>query len=100
MWKNFDRVATVSFQVLVTYRTHSTFRRNVIQLITPGICYNSSRSMLFIQFYFGMNIRAKLLTKDEEGIQQIVPFANQVMIAARSEMQSELMKAIWADTNR
>ena len=48
-----------------------------------------------------MNIRAKLLTnKDEEGIQQIVPFANQVMIAARSEVQSELMKAIWADPNR
>ena len=49
-----------------------------------------------------MNIRAKLLilTKDEEGIQKIVPSANQVMIAARSKVQSEMMKAIWADPNR
>ena len=39
----------------------------------------------------GVNIRDKLLTKDEEGIQQIVIFTNQVMIEARSQAQSELM---------
>ena len=62
-------------------------------MICHVVCYS-------FNFWYESNIRAKLLTKDEEGIQQIVPFANQVMIAARSEVQSELMKAIWADPNR
>ena len=45
----------------------------------------------------GVNIRDKLLTKDEEGIQQIVIFTNQVMIEARSQAQSELMIEYWSD---
>ena len=31
------------------------------------------------------------------GIQQIVPFANQAMIEARSQAQSDLMIAYWSD---
>ena len=46
---------------------------------------------------FGVNIMDKLLTKDEEGIQHIVLFTNQVMIEARSQAQSELMIEYWSD---
>ena len=52
-----------------------------------------------IDAIFGKDIRNTLLTMDEEGIQQIVPFANQAMIEARSEAQSQLVKAPWADPN-
>ena len=44
-----------------------------------------------IHAIFGKDIRDTLLTMDERGIQQIVPFANQAMIEARSQAQSELM---------
>ena len=38
-----------------------------------------------------------LLTTDEEGIQQIVSYANQAMIEACSQAQSELMIEYWSD---
>ena len=37
---------------------------------------------------------------DEVGIQQIVPFANQAMIEARSQAQSDLMIAYWSDPKK
>ena len=50
-----------------------------------------------IDAIFGKDIRNTLLTMDERGIQQIVPFANQAMIEARSKAQSELMIAYWSN---
>ena len=50
-----------------------------------------------IHAIFGKDVRNTLLTMDEVGIQQIVPLANQAMIEARSQAQSELMKARWDD---
>ena len=51
-----------------------------------------------IHAIFGKDVsRNTLLTMDEVGVQQIVPFANQAMIKARSQAQSELMKARWDD---
>ena len=52
-----------------------------------------------IHAIFGKDIRHTLLTMDEAGIQQIVPFANEAMIEARSKAQSEMMKALWDDPN-
>ena len=52
-----------------------------------------------IHAIFGKDIRETLLTMDEGGIQQILPFANQAMIEARSQAQSELMKALHDDPN-
>ena len=44
-----------------------------------------------IDAIYGVDIRNMLLTTDEEGIQQIVSYANQAMIEACSQAQSELM---------
>ena len=52
-----------------------------------------------IHAIFGKDVRNTLLTMDEAGMQQIVPFANQAMIKARSQAQSDMMKALWDDPN-
>ena len=52
-----------------------------------------------IHAIFGKDVRNTLLTMGEAGIQQIVPFANQAMIEARSQAQSDMMKALHDDPN-
>ena len=90
------RMGSNSFASSFAYLPHSQFF--LMQLNTIDHTKDLFRFVAYvIHAIFGKNIRDTLLTMDEVGIQQIVPFANQAMIEARSQAQSDLMIAYWSD---
>ena len=84
------RMGSNSFASSFAYLPHSQFflmQRNSIDHTKDLLQF----VVFAIHSIFGKDISNTLLTMDEVEIQQIIPFANQAMIEARSQAQSELM---------